>query len=275
MSSEAVVAKDTAAVSVIAAFERRVAPARDLVEHASEVTDAAFGMAVRFHHGGKLLAFGIGPASTDAQHIAVEFVHPVIVGKRAFPAISLTTDIATQTAIAARAGMADVFAHQLGKLGEPSDIALGISADGDCPSVLAGLIAARNAGLLTVALVGRGGGAIAANSAADHLLIAGSADPRVIKEIHVTMYHLLWELVHVFIEQPSVLSGRVSGCFDEACVTCSDAAVPGTVMALLDDGLAIVGTAAGEEEVSVALVEAGVGDTVVVHAGEAIAVMPK
>jgi D-sedoheptulose 7-phosphate isomerase len=273
MSSEAVVAKDvakdTAAVSVIAAFERRVAPARDLVEHASQVTDAALGMAVRFHHGGKLLAFGIGSASTDAQHIAVEFVHPVIVGKRAFPAISLTTDIATQTAIAARAGMADVFAHQLGKLGEPSDIALGISADGDCPSVLAGLIAARNAGLLTVALVGRGGGAIAANSAADHLLIAGSADPRVIKEIHVTMYHLLWELVHVFIEQPSVLSHG-----DEACVTCSDAAVPGTVMALLDDGLAIVGTAAGEEEVSVALVEAGVGDTVVVHAGEAIAVIP-
>jgi D-sedoheptulose 7-phosphate isomerase len=195
--------------SVAAAFERRVAPARHLVEHASEVADAAFSMAVNFHHGGKLLAFGIGSASTDAQHVAVEFVHPVIVGKRAFPAISLTTDIATQTAIAARAGMAEVFAHQLGKLAEPGDIALGISPDGNCPSVLAGLAAARKAGLLTVALAGHGGGAIAANSAADHLLIAGSADPRVIKEIHVTMYHLLWELVHVFIEQPSVLGQGV------------------------------------------------------------------
>jgi D-sedoheptulose 7-phosphate isomerase len=194
---------------VIAAFERRVAPARHLVEHASEVSDAAFSMAVNFHHGGKLLAFGIGSASTDAQHVAVEFVHPVIVGKRAFPAISLTTDIATQTAIAARAGMAEVFAHQLGKLGEPGDIALGISPDGNCPSVLAGLVAARKAGLLTVALVGQRGGAIAASSAADHLLVAGSADPRVIKEIHVTMYHLLWELVHVFIEQPSVLGQGV------------------------------------------------------------------
>lgn len=191
--------------AVIAAFERRVAPARDLVEHASEVADAAFSMAVKFRKGGKLLAFGIGSASTDAQHVAVEFVHPVIVGKRAFPAISLTTDIATQTAISARAGMAEVFAHQLGKLADPGDIALGISPDGNCPSVLAGLVAARNAGLLTVALVGCGGGAIAANSAADHLLMAGSADLRVIKEIHVTMYHLLWELVHVFIEQPSVL----------------------------------------------------------------------
>lgn len=210
VSRETVVSGATAETdAVIAAFERRVAPARDLAEHAGDVADTAFDMAVRFHHGGKLLAFGIGSASTDAQHVAVEFVHPVIVGKRAFPAISLTTDIATQTAIAARAGMAEVFAHQLGKLGEPCDIALGISQDGDCPSVLAGLIAARNAGLLTVALVGRGGGAIAANSAAGHLLIARSADPRVIKEIHVTMYHLLWELVHVFIDQPAVLNQGV------------------------------------------------------------------
>lgn len=69
--------------------------------------------------------------------------------------------------------------------------------------------------------------------------------------------------------------GRVPDCFDEVCVTCSDAALPGTVVALLDDGLAIVGTPAGEEEVSVALVEAVVGDTVLVHAGEAITVMPK
>jgi D-sedoheptulose 7-phosphate isomerase len=204
MSSETV-----AADQMRAAFERRVAPACDLVEHANDVADTAFSMAVRFHRGAKLLAFGIGSSSTDAQHVAVEFVHPVIVGKRAFPAISLTTDIATQTAIAARAGMAEVFAHQLGMLAEPGDIAFGISPDGNCPSVLAGLAAARNAGLLTVALTGHGGGAIAANAAADHLLIAESADPRVIKEIHVTMYHLLWELVHVFIEQPSVLDQGV------------------------------------------------------------------
>lgn len=65
----------------------------------------------------------------------------------------------------------------------------------------------------------------------------------------------------------------VPDCIDEVCVTCSDTAVPGTIVALLDDDLAIVGTAAGEEEVSVALVTAGIGDTVLVHAGEAIAVM--
>ena len=66
---------------------------------------------------------------------------------------------------------------------------------------------------------------------------------------------------------------RMPDCIDEVCVTCSDTAVPGRVVALLADDLAIVGTAAGEEEVSVALVTAGIGDTVLVHAGEAIAVM--
>ena len=208
MGSDAVsqtIAQTAVTGGVAEAFERRVAPALKLVDYANDVVDTAFSMAVRFHDGAKLLAFGIGSSSTDAQHVAVEFVHPVIVGKRAFPAISLTTDIATQTAIAARAGMAEVFAHQLDMLAEPGDIALGISPDGSCPSVLAGLVAARKAGLLTVALAGHDGGAIAANTAADHLLLARSADPRVIKEIHVTMYHLLWELVHVFIEQPSVL----------------------------------------------------------------------
>jgi len=69
--------------------------------------------------------------------------------------------------------------------------------------------------------------------------------------------------------------GQMPDCLDEVCVTCSDAAAPATVVALLDDALAIVGTPRGEEEVSVALVDAAIGDTVLVHAGEAIAVMPK
>jgi hydrogenase maturation factor len=74
------------------------------------------------------------------------------------------------------------------------------------------------------------------------------------------------------------VAGQVPACLDDVCVTCSDAAVPRTVVALLDDGMALVGIPAGEdgeEEVSIALVEAAIGDTVLVHAGEAIAVMPK
>jgi D-sedoheptulose 7-phosphate isomerase len=190
-------------------FELRTGPARDLADQAGAVADACHAMAVRFHRGGKLVVFGAGGPSTDAQHVAVEFVHPVIVGKRALPAISLTTDVATVTGIAERDGVAAIFAHQIRFLADPADIALGISADGDSPSVLAGLETARDLGLLTIALVGGNGGRIAGSQVADHLLTAVSADPRVVKELHVTMYHVLWELVHVFFEQPGVLAPGV------------------------------------------------------------------
>ncbi len=67
--------------------------------------------------------------------------------------------------------------------------------------------------------------------------------------------------------------GVAAECHDEVCITCSDAAVPVRVVRLLDDELAVVDTGAGEEEVSVALVSAAVGDTILVHAKEAIAVV--
>jgi D-sedoheptulose 7-phosphate isomerase len=192
-----------------ALFERRVAPVREFAGQAGAVADACHAMAERFHQGGKLIVFASGGASCDAQHVAVEFVHPVIVGKRALPAISLTSDVATVTEVAAADGMAGIFAHQLRYLAEPADIALGISADGDCPSVLAGLRTARELGLLTIALAGGGGGQIAASPAVDHLLACSATDPRIVKEMHVTTYHVLWELVHVFFEQPGLLAPEV------------------------------------------------------------------
>jgi D-sedoheptulose 7-phosphate isomerase len=188
-------------------FELRSGPGNELAGQADAVAAACHAMAVRFHGGGKLVVFGTGGASTDAQHVAVEFVHPVIVGKRALPAISLTTDVATVTGIAERDGVAAIFAHQLRYLAGPADIALGILADGEGLSVLAGLETARDIGMLTVALVG--GDGRAAGKAADHVLVAGSSDPRVVKEMHVTLYHVLWELVHVFFEQPGVLGPGV------------------------------------------------------------------
>jgi D-sedoheptulose 7-phosphate isomerase len=191
-------------------FGLRDEATRHLAGQADAVAAACHAMAVRFHQGGKLIAFGSGAASTDAQHVAVEFVHPVIVGKRALPAISLTTDAATVTGIAERDGAAAVFAHQLRYLADPADIALGICPDGNTPSVLAGLRAASGLGLLTVGLTGGAdGGLIAAAKAAEHVLVAASDDPRIVKEVHVTTYHILWELVHVFLEQPGLLPDGV------------------------------------------------------------------
>jgi D-sedoheptulose 7-phosphate isomerase len=192
-------------------LERRTAPLNDLADHATDLARTCHAMAARFYRGGKLIVFGNGGPSTDAQHVAVEFVHPVIVGKRALPAISLTSDVATLTSIANRVGMAETFAHQIRFLGEPTDIALGLSTDGRCENVLRGLIEARELGMLCVALVGGDGGLVAAGSVAHHVLVAASTDPRVVKEVHVTMYHLLWEQVHVFFEQPGLLEPELVG----------------------------------------------------------------
>jgi D-sedoheptulose 7-phosphate isomerase len=190
-------------------FDRRAAPVLDLADHAGLVADACHAMAVRFHEGGKLVVFGTGASSTDALHVAVEFVHPVIVGKRALPAISLTADVATVTGLAAAEGLGAIFAHQIRYLASPSDIALGICVDGNSPAVLNGLVAASELGMLTIALVGGGGGAIAASPAVNHVLATTASDPRIVKEVHVTAYHVLWELVHVFFEQPGVLGPEV------------------------------------------------------------------
>jgi D-sedoheptulose 7-phosphate isomerase len=195
-------------------FAQRVGPAEALAGDADRVVRAARAMADRFHRGGTLIVFGNGGAGTDAHHVAVEFMHPVIIGKPALPAVSLTADVASLTALAGGAGLPDVFAHQIRILARPADIALGISADGGCANVLNGLREGTRAGLLTVALLGGTGGAIGASSDTDHVLLARSDDPRLIKEVHVTAYHILWELVHVFLERRGLPGPRGRARFE-------------------------------------------------------------
>jgi D-sedoheptulose 7-phosphate isomerase len=191
------------------AFSRREQCAGELADDAERVAFVCRDMASRFHRGGKLLVFGNGAAGSDAGHIAVEFMHPVIVGKRALPAMALANDVATVTGIGAREGFAEIFAHQLRYFANGADIALGISSDGRCASVRRGMQVARELGLLTVALLGGDGGDLVEVGTVDHALVVRSADPLVVKEVHVTTYHVLWELVHVFLEQPGVLGPEV------------------------------------------------------------------
>jgi D-sedoheptulose 7-phosphate isomerase len=188
-------------------FERRISPGTALAAEAEAIARACRDVAARFHGGGKLIVFGNGAAATDAAHVAVEFVHPVIVGKRALPALSLSNDAAALTGLAEEHGLAGIYAAQLALVSDPVDIALGICGPGSVESVQRGLAEARRLGLLTVALTGRYPVSPGAAVLADHVLRAGSDDPRIVKEVHVTMYHVLWELVHVFLEQPGVLSG--------------------------------------------------------------------
>ncbi|MCU1676232.1 MAG: phosphoheptose isomerase [Frankiales bacterium] len=199
------------AALVANAFDRRRVPVEGLARDSIDLALACRAMAGQFTRGGRLLVFGNGAGATDAQHVAVEFVHPVIVGKRALPALSLVSDAATLMGVATRTGLEGVYAHQVNVLGRPHDIALGISGDGNCANVRAGLRAARKAGLLTVALLGGDGGAVLAHGEADHCIVIESSDPHIVKEGHVTAYHLLWELVHVFFDSPDTSPAQATG----------------------------------------------------------------
>src|SRR5262249_60666774 len=169
-----------ASSAVADALARRREAGLALVECAEAVTATAADMAARFGAGGRLIAFGNGAGSTDAQHIAVEFIHPVIMGKRALPAIALTNDVASLSGIAERAGWDQVFARQIQQLGRPRDIAVGfLSPGGASRNVLRGLLMARELGLLTVAL---GGKADAPTFLVDHVPPVPSPGPQTVKE---------------------------------------------------------------------------------------------
>jgi D-sedoheptulose 7-phosphate isomerase len=151
---------------------------------AERVARLCHAMAERFARGGRLIAVGASPgARSDVRHVAVEFVHPVIVGKRALPAIGLAEPGA---------------AAALGDLAGADDIVMAVGTDRHDPEAAAALGVARRLGCLTVAM--RPGGA--------DWDFAPPGDAFVRQELAETLYHVLWELVHVFFEHRGLLAGR-------------------------------------------------------------------
>ncbi len=157
-------------------------------------------MARRFERGGRLLVFGSGACATDAQHVSVEFVHPVIVGKRALPALALTNDIASVLGLAQQSGTQEIFARQLQLLGTPDDIALGIAIDDD-PSVFRAFAVASGLQMLTISMSG-----VNSLNQADFCFAVPSDNSSVVQEVQETAYHILWETVHIFFEHKGLLT---------------------------------------------------------------------
>jgi len=182
-------------------------PLRDLLERRTETNARFFDaeserlarlchrMAERFARGGRLVAFGRSPAArSDARHIAVEFVHPVIVGKRALPALGL-------------AGEGGDLVAQVALIAAPDDIAIAFGAGEDGGEAARALAVARERGCLTVAFAPAG---------AEWEFVAPTGDPFVAQELTETLYHLLWELVHVFFDHRGLLEGRSARAVHDA-----------------------------------------------------------
>ena len=142
---------------------------------APRLAEACHEMSRRFLAGGRLLAFGNGSAATDAQHVSVEFVHPVIVGKRALPALDLGPD----------------FERRLPVLLRPEDMVMGFAFPEPDEPVEQALQTARERGAMTFALTGEAG---------EYSFSPPDEDPFVVQEVFEVLYHVLWETVHVYFE---------------------------------------------------------------------------
>ena len=170
--------------------------------HAAGIAACASAIADRFFDGGTLLVFGSGPHATDAQHNSVEFVHPVLPGCRALPALALSNDIATVTGILHSEAAVEVYAHQLRILGREGDIALAFAHAPLQESVLRALRVARSRGMLTVALTS--GPDSAPPDLADHQFHAQDPDLLMAHEVHLATYHMLWELAHIVLNHRGI-----------------------------------------------------------------------
>src|SRR5579883_3470898 len=164
-------------------------------ENAGALERCVREMAPRFARGGRLIAMGNGGSACDAQHIAVEFQHPIIEKRKPLPAIALSVDSAALTAIGNDKDFSFVFADQLDLLARPEDIALGISTSGASTNVNRALRRAREKGLLTVGFAGRDGGRMV--ELCDYCFVVKSWSIHRIQETHTALLHLMWDLLQV------------------------------------------------------------------------------
>ncbi len=149
--------------------------------------------------GNKILLFGNGGSAADAQHLAAEFVNRFIIERPPLPAIALTTDTSVITSIGNDYDFSEIFSKQVRAIGQPGDIAWGISTSGNSANVLKGLEMAKKLGLVTVAFTGKDGGDIA--KIVDFSINVSSNSTARIQETHITAGHAICELVDIKLFQ--------------------------------------------------------------------------
>lgn len=188
---------------VVKAFDDSAEIKRRFVrKHADRIVEVARLIARAFKEGHKVLLFGNGGSSTDASHIAAEFVGRYHRDRSPLPAIALGTDMAALTCIANDYDYAEIFARQVRAHGQKGDIAIAISTSGNSANVLKGVEAAREIGLITVGWTGGKGGKLA--SLVNHCFVVPSTVTARIQESHITLGHVLCELIEedVFAKTP-------------------------------------------------------------------------
>lgn len=171
--------------------------------YADDIAALGRKMAERFRDGHKLWVMGNGGSACDAQHIAVEFIHPIIEKRRALPAFDLVSQIPVLTAISNDKDYARIFVDQIELWGQPGDMVIAISTSGNSPNLIYALEAARPRDMLTIAFSGKDGGRLA--DAAEYCFTVPSYSIHRIQESHVALLHILWDLTHVAMGEEDVI----------------------------------------------------------------------
>lgn len=172
-------------------------------QYADQIGELCQEMARRFQAGQKLWVMGNGGSACDAQHVAVEFAHPIIEKRRALPALDLVSEVPILTAISNDKDFAKIFVDQLELWGQPGDMGLAISTSGKSPNLIYGLETARKKGMLTIAFAGKDAGRMP--EVADYCFTVPSFSLHRIQESHVALLHIVWDLVHVAMGEEDVL----------------------------------------------------------------------
>ena len=183
---------------------------RFFAENKETILAASLALARAFYRGQKLLVCGNGGSATDAQHIAVEFMHPITVGRKALPAICLTNDMAMVTAVANDVGFDDVFTRQIIALGSEGDVLLGVSTSGNSKNLMHAFSTARRLKITTIGFAGSDGGEMAEMALGgllNYCLTVPTASIHRIQETHVTLYHIMWDMVHTLLQDKGLMEG--------------------------------------------------------------------
>lgn len=162
-------------------------------EKIDNIVKAAELLIASLEVGGKLLIFGNGGSAADSQHMVAELVGRFKKERQAWPAIALTTNTSTMTALANDYSYDEIFARQIDALGKPGDVVIGISTSGNSKNVIEAVRRAKALGLKTIALTGGDGGKLAREC--DIAVAAPSKNTPRIQECHLLIIHILCELI--------------------------------------------------------------------------------
>lgn len=195
-------------IDIASAIERKTLESTETISgffksHKERIAQLSTLMAERFQSGGRLFVMGNGGSACDAEHLMVEFMHPIFEKRKPLACLSLNQGQSLITAIANDEDFSRIFSHQLNQLAKPDDMAIVITTSGMSANLVSALKAAKTCGMMTIAFAGKDGGRV--GELADHSFIVPSFSIHRIQETHTVLLHVLWDAIHLSLGEEDIV----------------------------------------------------------------------